>query len=54
MVAQLYRVQKIPQIYLLDSDLKIVSKNLRGPALDKRLRELLGPGDEEAANAAVE
>ena len=48
-VAQLYRVHGIPQIYLLDSQLKIVAKNLRGPKLEERLRELLGPGDEKAA-----
>jgi S1-C subfamily serine protease/thiol-disulfide isomerase/thioredoxin len=50
-VALLYRVQGIPQTYLLDSQLKIVAKNLRGPNLEKRLQELLGPGDVEAANA---
>jgi thiol-disulfide isomerase/thioredoxin len=50
-VAVLYRVHAIPQTYLLDKDLKIVAKNLRGPALAKRLEELLGPGDEAAAKA---
>ena len=50
-VAVLYRVQAIPQTYLLDKDLKIVAKNLRGPMLAKRLEELLGPGDEAAAKA---
>lgn len=50
-VAVLYRVHAIPQTYLLDSDLKIVAKNLRGEALQQRLRELLGPGDEAAAAA---
>ena len=50
-VAMLYRVQGIPQLYLLDSNLKIVERNLRGPGLEKRLRELLGPGDEAAAAA---
>ena len=53
-VALLYRVHGIPQVYLLDSDLKIVGKNLRGPMLEKRLRELLGPGDEAAAKAIDE
>jgi len=47
-VAKLYRVHGIPQTYLIDSNLKIVNKNLRGPALEKRLLELLGPGDETA------
>lgn len=50
-VAVLYRVHAIPQTYLLDKDLKIVAKNLRGPMLAKRLEELLGPGDEAAARA---
>jgi len=50
-VAKLYRVQSIPQTYLLDSQLNIVAKNLRGPGLEKRLQELLGPGDVEAAKA---
>jgi thiol-disulfide isomerase/thioredoxin len=49
-VAQLYRVRGIPQVYLLDSRLNIVAKNLRGAELEKRLRELLGPGDESAAS----
>jgi S1-C subfamily serine protease/thiol-disulfide isomerase/thioredoxin len=50
-VAALYRIHGIPQILLIDSNLKIVAKNLRGPMLEKRLRELLGPGDEAAAKA---
>ena len=48
-VALLYRVRGIPQVYLLDNQLKIVAKNLRGPQLEKQLRDLLGPGDDEAA-----
>jgi len=50
-VAVLYRVHGIPQTYLLDADLKIVAKDLRGEGLAARLRELLGPGDEAAAAA---
>jgi thiol-disulfide isomerase/thioredoxin len=50
-VAQIYRVHSIPQTYLLDSQLKIVAKNLRGPMLERRLKELLGAGDEDAAKA---
>jgi hypothetical protein len=53
-VAGLYRIHGIPQILLIDSNLKIVGKNLRGPMLEKRLRELLGPGDEAAAKAIDE
>jgi S1-C subfamily serine protease/thiol-disulfide isomerase/thioredoxin len=52
-VALSYRVHGIPQVYLLDSELKIVAKNLRGPALEQRLRELLGPGDEDAVQRAT-
>jgi thioredoxin-like negative regulator of GroEL len=47
-VAVRYRVRGIPQIYLLDSQLRIVAKNLRGAQLESKLRELLGPGDETA------
>jgi thiol-disulfide isomerase/thioredoxin len=50
-VAQLYRVHGIPQTYLLDNKLNIVAKNLRGPELERRLRELLGPGNAEAPQA---
>ena len=41
----------IPQTYLLDRDLKIVARDLHGAGLEKRLRDLLGPGDEAAAAA---
>jgi S1-C subfamily serine protease/thiol-disulfide isomerase/thioredoxin len=50
-VAKLYRVQSIPQTYLLDGELKIVARGLRGPMLERRLQELLGPGDAAAAEA---
>ena len=50
-IAQLYRVRGIPATFLLDQDLKIISKGLRGSALEKRMRALLGPGDEAAATA---
>lgn len=50
-VARLYRVHAIPQIYLLDQQLKIVAKNLRGERLEEQLVELLGPGDTAAAEA---
>lgn len=40
-VAVQYGVQAIPQNYLLDPSGKIVGKNLRGEALDKKLAELL-------------
>lgn len=41
-VAQLYRIQSIPQNLLLDPSGKIVGKNLRGQALEDKLCELLG------------
>ena len=47
-VASLYRVHGIPKTYLLNADLNIVAKDLRGARLESRLVEMLGPGDEEA------
>ena len=58
-VKRLYRVLGYSQNFLLDKDLTIVARGrlhaagLRGPELAARLRDLLGPGDEQAA-AAVE
>jgi thiol-disulfide isomerase/thioredoxin len=49
--AALYRVHGIPQTFLLDKERKIVAKGLRGESLEQRLRELLGPGDQKAADA---
>ena len=46
-VAQLYRVHGIPQTYLLDSRLNIVAKNLRGPELERRLRNCSGRAGNE-------
>lgn len=40
--AQLYNVKGIPQNFLIDPQGKIVAKNLRGPALEAKLCELLG------------
>jgi peroxiredoxin len=37
-----YRIQSIPQNFLVGPDGKIVAKNLRGPALKAKLCELLG------------
>jgi peroxiredoxin len=39
--AQLYEVQSIPQNFLIDPSGKIVARDLRGEALDKKLAELL-------------
>jgi peroxiredoxin len=41
-VAQLYRVQSIPQNFLIDPKGNIVAKDLRGEDLEKKLCELLG------------
>jgi peroxiredoxin len=40
--AQLYRVQSIPQNFLIDPSGKIVAKDLRGEDLEKKLCEYLG------------
>ena len=40
-VAELYHIKEIPQNILIDPTGKIVGKNLRGPALDQRLNEIL-------------
>jgi peroxiredoxin len=37
-----YRVQSIPQNFLIDPNGKIIGKNLRGPELESKLCELLG------------
>lgn len=39
--AQLYGVQSIPASFLLDPEGKIIAQNLRGPALEEKLKELL-------------
>lgn len=39
----LYKVTGIPATFLIGKDGKIVAKNLRGPALENKLKELLGP-----------
>jgi peroxiredoxin len=41
-VAVKYKIQSIPQNFLIGPDGKIVAKNLRGPALESKLCELLG------------
>lgn len=41
-VAQLYRVQSIPQNYLIDPNGKIIAKNLRAHELEAKLCEVLG------------
>jgi thiol-disulfide isomerase/thioredoxin len=41
-VAMQYRIQQIPQNFLIGPDGKIVGKNLRGPDLDSKLCALLG------------
>jgi len=41
-VAVKYKIESIPQNFLIGPDGKIVAKNLRGPALEMKLCELLG------------
>ena len=40
-VAQLYNITSIPATYILDKEGKIVAKNLRGIALERKIEELL-------------
>ncbi len=40
--AQLYGVSSIPHTVLLDREGKIIARNLRGPALDAKLKEIFG------------
>ncbi|UYQ93848.1 AhpC/TSA family protein [Chitinophaga horti] len=41
-VAKLYGIRAIPQNYLVDPKGRIIGKNLRGEALEKKLEELMG------------
>jgi len=41
-VAQQFKVQSIPQTFLLDKNGKIIGKNLRGIELENKLKELFG------------
>ncbi len=41
-IAQQYSVRSIPQTFLLDENGVIIEKDLRGPALDAKMAELLG------------
>ncbi len=40
-IAKMYNIQSIPSSFILDADGKIVAKNLRGPALEAKIAELL-------------
>ena len=40
-VAQQFQIFNIPQNFLLDPDGKVIGKNLRGPALDRKLARIL-------------
>jgi alkyl hydroperoxide reductase subunit AhpC len=42
-IAKTYNVRAIPATFLLDENGKIIGKDLRGPALQQRIAELLGP-----------
>ena len=41
-VAKMYGVKSIPKTFLIDQEGKVLAKNLRGPALQQKLEELLG------------
>lgn len=41
-IARQYNVRSIPATFLLDEDGKIIDKNLRGPALERKIASLLG------------
>jgi peroxiredoxin len=41
-VAKRYNIMSIPANFLIDKDMKIIAKNLRGRELEARLAELLG------------
>lgn len=40
-IAKLYNIQAIPATFILDSEGKIIAKDLRGPALEAKISELL-------------
>ena len=40
-VAQQFQIFNIPQIFLIDPDGKVIGKNLRGPALERKLARIL-------------
>ncbi|MEZ4779823.1 MAG: TlpA disulfide reductase family protein [Flavobacteriaceae bacterium] len=40
-IAQQYNIRSIPATFLLDAEGKIIDKNLRGPALEQRISQLL-------------
>ena len=40
-VAKLYKINEIPQNFLIDPSGKIIDKNLRGTELEKKLKEIL-------------
>jgi hypothetical protein len=39
--AKVYKVSGIPATFLIDKNGKVIAKNLRGPALEAKLKELL-------------
>lgn len=40
-VAQQFQIQSIPQNFLVDPEGKVIAKNLRGAALERKLEQLL-------------
>ena len=40
-IAQMYQVRAIPASFILDKEGRIIAKNLRGNALDQKVKKLL-------------
>ena len=53
-VARYYGITSLPTFLLIDQDGKAVSLHDRGPALEKKLAELLGPAKGAAAAAEAQ
>ena len=51
--AQQYGIQAIPANFLVDPNGVIIAKNLRGPALQKKLAEVLGPAVDASAQSSA-
>jgi thiol-disulfide isomerase/thioredoxin len=50
-LAKKYNVTGIPAMFLIGKDGKVVSRNVRGEALEKALARLLGPAEDKTTEA---
>ena len=41
-IARAYGVRSIPATFIIDEQGQVIAKNLRGPALEQKISELLG------------